>query len=124
MTNKERENRLEKIMSGLKCSREEAEEILEYDKETDKMTDSEIMAELTPEQRKAQKEATKCGTRKVTGTVKRERKPNEDKQSIITALADGVNGIAENLTITNKEREFTFSVGGVKYKVVLSAPRS
>jgi hypothetical protein len=61
---------------------------------------------------------------------KAERKPNEDKRFLVRVL---LNALASNddpgfgeefqSETVNPEREFLFTYNGIKYKVVLSAPR-
>ena len=53
----------------------------------------------------------------------RERKPNEDKQTLLHLLQCGLGDNVADLVVTNQEREFLFTYNGIKYKVVLSAPR-
>lgn len=55
----------------------------------------------------------------------RERKPNEDKRILLEQLVNAIGGssIHAQCEITNQEREFLFTFNGIKYKVVLSAPR-
>jgi hypothetical protein len=62
----------------------------------------------------------------------RERKPNDDRRFLIDALVwamttdieqAGDNVLATDMEIVNPEREFLFTYNGIKYKVVLSAPR-
>lgn len=54
----------------------------------------------------------------------RERKPNEDKQTLLHLLQCGLGDDVADLVVTNHEREFLFTYNGTKYKVVLSAPRN
>lgn len=60
----------------------------------------------------------------------RERKPNEDKQFLLRVLLKALEnhddeGFGEEFLseVINPEREFLFTYNGIKYKVVLSAPR-
>ena len=53
----------------------------------------------------------------------RERKPNEDKLALLNVLFSAVLPMCESYEVTNAEREFLFTYNGIKYKVVLSAPR-
>ena len=120
---------VEKLMKNLGISEEEALEVIKADKEVDRMSQKELNASLTPEQKKAIKSATKVGEKKPTvykfDTSKKTRKENPTKQDLLECLRSAVEGYGvENLEVINKEREFVFFVGGTKYKVVLSAPRS
>ena len=53
----------------------------------------------------------------------REHKPNEDKLALLNVLFSAVLPMCESYEVTNAEREFLFTYNGIKYKVVLSAPR-
>ncbi len=53
----------------------------------------------------------------------RERKPNEAKREIIQILDEALCDIADDVTVTNIERQIDFVLDGVRYRVVLSAPR-
>ena len=81
--------------------------------------------DLTPEQEKASQEARK-GARAVNPygkTVKRERKPNADKQEIIQTIDDALCDLVDNVTVSNKERQIDFEFNGVQYSVTLTAHR-
>lgn len=125
--NEKQRQQMETIMKNLHVSQEEAEEIMAFDKEVDRMTSlKQINSDLTEDQQKALKKM-KNGTGRAIATkpVKREKKANVAKKDIISNLTGAVMAQgATDLNITNDEREFTFMMNGVKYKVVLSAPRS
>lgn len=121
------ENRIKNLMTKLDCTREEAIEIIKDDEAIDH---GEKLFELTPEQKKAAKDATKVGTRK-SGKVKRERKKDEDKRTLINCVYDFLTDpsltgepLAEDAEIINPEREIIFHHNGRKFKIVLSAPRT
>lgn len=117
---------IERNMELLDISREEATQMLEDDRRIDK---GEKLFTLTPEQEKASKKARQAGRKKKTtvykfDTSKRKKPENKGKQAIITALTESVEKLgAENLDVTNNEREFFFELNGTKYKIVLSMPR-
>ena len=117
---------IERNMELLDISREEATQMLEDDRRIDK---GEKLFTLTPEQEKASKEARQADRKKKTtvykfDTSKRKKPENKGKQAIITALTESVEKLgAENLDVTNNEREFFFELNGTKYKIVLSMPR-
>ena len=117
---------IERNMKLLDISREEATQMLEDDKRIDK---GEKLFTLTPEQEKASKKARQADRKKKTtvykfDTSKRKKPENKEKQVIITTLTESVEKLgAENLDVTNNEREFFFELNGTKYKIVLSMPR-
>lgn len=115
------EERIAKMMKALGITREEAIQLMEDDKRIDK---GEKLFELDPELEKGAKKARQAD-RKVGGTVKRERKAKPEKANICSAMMDGVKDLgATDFNVANPEREFTFLLDSVKYKVVLSCPRS
>lgn len=114
---------LARIKAGLKCTDEEAAEILAYDKAVDH--GEATPHDLTPAQNKVAQSYAHTGTRKPTvyKFTQRERKPNEPKREIIQVLTDALAPLAEEITTINPERQLDFTLGGVRYRVVLSAPR-
>ena len=107
-------------------------------KDIDDGTDDELSSYDVIDVIKIEQKAKKNGTDKMyvasekkTPTVykfdtkKRTRKENPTKRELIEVLKGALEGFeVENLEVTNVERELVFTLGGVKYKVVLSAPRS
>lgn len=117
------ETQLSRIKAGLKCSDEEAAEILAYDKAVDH--GEQTPHDLTPAQNKIAQSYARTGTRKPTvyKLTPRERKPNEPKREIIQVLDEALTDIADDVTVTNPERQIDFVMDGIRYRVVLSAPR-
>lgn len=114
------EKRITELMKNLGCTREEAISVIEEDEAIDKMSSKEVNADLTPDQKKAMKAATKTGTRKTNGTVKRERKPDEEKEEIIAKIADFLAKIdGFDVEIIKKEREISLLVGENDYSITL-----
>lgn len=109
------------------CTEEEIADVLKCDKEIDRGAN---LFPLDPELEKGAKKARQADR---TDTPKpRERKPNDDRRFLIDALVwamttdieqAGDNVLATDVEIVNPEREFLFTYNGIKYKVVLSAPR-
>ena len=107
-------------------------------KDIDDGTDDELSSYDVIDVIKIEQKAKKNGTDKMyvesqkkTPTVykfdtkKRTRKENPANRELIEVLKGALEGFeVENLEVTNIERELVFTLGGVKYKVVLSAPRS
>ena len=110
-------------MNGLKCSEEEARNILAYDKAVEK--GEKTPHDLTPKQNKVAQGYTRTGTRKPTvyKFEKKDRKPNEPKRELIAVIAAALAQGANNLEVTNPERQIDFSYCGTRYRIVLSAPR-
>lgn len=112
-------------MKRLGMSDEEIAELLAFDKEVDRMKASEVDADLTADQKQAVKKARQADrTPTAYKFTKRERKANTDKRELMELFAESVGKVAEGVEVTNPEREMIFHFNGVKYKVVLSAPRS
>ena len=116
------EKQIQRIVSALHCSREEALDILATDKRIDR---GEKLFELDPEQKKASKEARQAPRTPTTYKFsQRERKAKPEKAQICAAMIEGLKGIeVADLTVVNEEREFTFTLNGTKYKVTLACPR-
>lgn len=122
----ETEKLIAKHMNLLKISREEAIQLIEDDKRIDK---GEKLFSLTPEQEKASKKARSAGRKPKTivykfDTTKRKKPENKNKSDLISVITSALTEHgAENLELINPEREFTFTMDGTKYKIVLSLPR-
>lgn len=125
-TEKEYEALIQKHMATLKCTREEAIDLIECDDEIDR-GNKELFA-LTDEQKKIVRSVTKADKNPtVKRTVKRERKVDEDKKHIFDILRivfEGyeLNGEIEELTCKN-EAEISFNYGGSDYTVKLTKHR-
>lgn len=109
-------------MRKLGMSDEEISQVLADDKRIDK---GEKLFELTAEQKQAEKKARQADRKPTVYKFdKKERKPNEQKRDLINLLTGALAEHCENVNVVNAEREFTFTYGNTKYKIVLSAPRS
>lgn len=123
------EKMIEKHMNLLHISREEAIELIKEDEKIDKMTStSEINSDMSAEQVKAAKTARQADRKKTVFNFdisKREKKANPDKRILIENLRASVQAVGgTDIEVTNLEREMVFKFNNVKYKIVLSAPRS
>ena len=122
----ETEKLIAKHMNLLKISRDEAIQLIEDDKRIDK---GEKLFSLTPEQEKASKKARSAGRKPKTtvykfDTTKRKKPENKNKSDLISVITGALTEHgAENLELINPEREFTFTMDGTKYKIVLRLPR-
>lgn len=120
------EKEIQKAMKTLDLTREEAIEMLQEDEAIDHGANPHP---LTAEQEKASKAARIVSTGPRTAPVKRERKPNEDKRFIIDKLVECILCDIDNaqgnivVDITNHERQIDFEFHGIRYRIVLSAPR-
>ena len=132
---KQNENEIiENLMRRLKCTEEEARDIMAYDAAVDKATTKAELAALpydwTEEQKAVVKKMKNIGEKTVKGKKPvivgaRPRKENPTKQSLIECLraaleAQGV----DNLEVTNKERLIEFHLDGQKYTLTLTANRA
>lgn len=126
-TEKEYEELIQKHMATLKCSREEAIDLIECDDEIDR-GNTDLFA-LTKEQKKLVRSITKAD-RKPTEkrNTTRERKVDEDKKHVFDWLripleGFALNGEIENLTCKN-EAEISFTYNGSDYTVKLTKHRA
>lgn len=122
------EKLIKKHMETLGISREEAIQLIADDEEIDHMTKtSDIDGDLTEEQRKSAKKARQADRKPTVykfDTSKRPRKENTGKRALIDTIKEALEKFGcEELEVTNVEREIVFHSDGVKYKIVLSAPR-
>lgn len=123
-----KEDAISRIMAGLKCDRQEAEQVYEYDQAVNH--DERTEYDLPPEKLKIAQKMAHTGTRKrpmVPKLTKRERKPNATKGGIIAELAQFLtenSGFSvESVEITNKERQIAFTIGGDKFELTLVQKR-
>ena len=118
----------EKHMKTLGLSREDAIQLVLDDKAIDKGEKMDF--DLTPEKKKVSKKYTGTGTKKRTvykfDTTK-SKKENPVKQTIIAEIEqfllknDAI--CAENVEITNKERQIAFKKDGNDYELTLVQKR-
>ena len=107
----------------LGLSEAEAKQVLEDDKKIDR--GEKMPFDLSKEVEKATRQYRQADRAKpfVPNLKPRERKPNEAKREIIQVLDEALTDIADDVTVTNIERQIDFVLDGVRYRVVLSAPR-
>ena len=121
---------LENLMN-LGMTEAEAREVLEADRKIDK--GEKMPFDLSKEQEKETRSMRQADRKPFVPKLdKRERKPNEDKRFLIAAIEwmlttdveqDGDNVCADDVVITNPERQVDFTFHGTRYRIVLSAPR-
>lgn len=119
------ESQIQKHMNILNCTREEAIEVIKYDELVDKGKDP---MPLTKEQEKVSKEMRRVDSgkpRKSSGIpAKRAKKIDANRTDLVNAILESLESIATDITTVHAEREYTCLVGGKKYKIAISAPRS
>lgn len=103
-------------------------EILEWDLSPDEHKKAMKYANSTEKAKKTDKKSEKSGTTAYNfDTSTKKRKENPTKANIIallaTFLAKSEEISAENVEITNKERQIAFAVGGNKYELTLVQKR-
>ena len=116
-------DRVAELMAQLKCTKEEAFEIIECDKAIDR--GERVYFDLSPEVEKQAKKYANTGTRQTNGAkTERKRKENPTKATVIAELAQFLaeNGY-EMVEITNKERQIAFKVGENAYELTLVQKR-
>ena len=122
------EKQIENIMVNLKCTREEAEDVMKWDKVIDQ--GGRTPYDLDPEAEKMAKKMANVRERKkptVYDFKQRERKANPTKGGIISELhkflVEMSEFATENVEITNKERQIAFSIGSDKFELTLVQKR-
>ena len=112
---------IEKLMATLKCSREEAEDIVKSDLDIDRGQRTSF--DLDPEAEKEAKKMANVGTKKASKTA-RKPKENPEKRALIGEL---VNFLADYGCVlvhcTNPERQIAFQIGENDYELTLVAKR-
>ena len=115
---------VDKIMKALKCSRMEAEDIYEADRDIDRGERMEF--DLDPEAEKQAKKLANVGAKKTTKSAKSapKRKENPEKRALIGELANFlVDYGAVCVNCTNSERQIAFQIGENDYELTLVAKR-
>lgn len=120
------EKRIAELMKSLKCSRDEAIDIIQEDEAIDK--GERVYFDLSPEEEKKAKKYANADTHKRNPNAKpRERKPNELKEEIVAKIAqfltENADFAPENVEITNKNRMIAFAVGEKRFELTLVEKR-
>ena len=111
------------LMKNLHCSEEAARDVMITDRAIDQGADP---FPINQEQKEVEKKMRQADRKKETAPRQRERKADADKKYLIEAIEEMLSCSdvqAEDVTITNSERQIDFTFRGKKYRVVLSAPR-
>lgn len=114
---------LQRIMKNLKCTEEEAKEILRADKAIDR--GERMTFDLDPAKEKEAKKMANTGTRKITNApTERKRKENPTKATIIAEITQFLNEKGYNsVVILNKERQIALKVGENDFEITLTQKR-
>lgn len=117
---------IKSTMKALDLTREEAIEMWMDDHDIDQGKAKDF--DLDPEKQKIVKEMTKAGGKaRAKETKPRERKPNDEKRTIIQDLNDFLVNNCQNyinsVEIANIEREITFKIGENDYSLTLTLHR-
>lgn len=119
---------LKELANSLGITIEEAQALVEDDKEVDRMNSiSEIDGDLTEDQKKECKAARKSDRKPTnykldsTKSKKKEKPTNKMLIDEFKALVEGLG--ADGIEVLNDQREFTFNLDNTKFKIVLSNPR-
>lgn len=102
----------------------EARQVLEDDKLIDK--GEKMPFDLSKNQEKETRQYRQADRKKpfVPDLKTRERKPNEAKRELIDKISKTLLDLdAVEIIISNPERQIDFAYNGVRYRIVLSAPR-
>lgn len=117
-------DRVAELMAQLKCTKEEALEIIECDKAIDR--GERVYFDLSPEAEKEAKKFANTGTRQINGQkTERKRKENPTKEGIIQLLATFLqeNGNFSAVNITNASRMIAFSCENDDFELTLVQKR-
>ena len=127
-TRETHEEHVLRIMNGLQCTREEAEDVIKWDKVIDQ--GGRTPYDLDPKTEKMAKKMANVKERKKPINYdfsKRERKANPTKSGIIAEIAQFLTEksqfATENVEITNKERMISFSVADNNFEITLIQKR-
>ena len=123
MTQKEFEKRVARLMKLGRYTLEECKQLVLDDEKVDK--GEPLPWDLTKEQKANQKKALSTGTRTQKEPVKRTKKDNPTKKSIIDEIVAmlGENDQYSEIVVVNGERQIAFSVGESKFELTLVQKR-
>lgn len=114
------DNEIEKNMRILEISKDEA--IQMYLEDEGYLT-NEIVEELTKKAKENGTAKVKAKSAKARKAVKRERKPDEEKEKIIEILQNALKNAGITAEITNKSKIIEFSIENNHYKLDLIKKR-
>lgn len=123
MTQKEFEKRVARLMKLGRYSLEECKQLVLDDEKVDK--GEPLPWDLTKEQKANQKKAMSTGTRTQKEPVKRTKKDNPTKKTIIEEIVAMLNenGSYSEINVINDERQVAFTIGDSKFELTLVQKR-
>lgn len=119
MTQREKQEKLAKLMKTLNISKKEAEEIIQEDEEIDRGAK---LHEL-PEELKAGAKKARQADRKSPAKVSRERKVDEEKKFLLELLQVPLQDAGATALEMKTETEISFTYGGNHYTLKLTKHR-
>lgn len=116
----------EHIMKTLGLTSQEADELMLADKAIDHIKSvKELDDDLSADQKKTVKQMRQADRAPTAYKfTTRERKPNELKEQIVADLAEFLANCAENVEITNKNRQIAFTMSGKNFELTLVEKRA
>lgn len=119
-------DRREDALKRLGLSDEEIRQVIADDKAIDQGKSMDW--DLSEEEHKQAMKMANAGTRKKPtaynfDTTNRKRKENPTKANVVKAIAEMLEGIGENVNITNPERMVSFTIGEDSFEVTLIQKR-
>ncbi len=111
---------VDKLMKNLGCTREEALEIIAFDKAVDRGADP---YKLTLEQQKVAKKMCATGTKAKSEKIVKNHKKDDEKAQLIADLAQFLTEKVDFLEISNAERQIFFKIGDNFYDLTLIKKR-
>ena len=114
-------NKQIEAMKKQKFTDEEIADMLACDKLIDQ--GKKMPWDLSDEEHKKAIKQANAGEKKETAKKPRKVKENPGKQMIISEISQVLEKISDSVEILNPEREISFQVDGINYKLTLSVPR-
>lgn len=108
-------------LRAIGLSDNEIANVASSDKAIDK---GEKLFNLTPELEVGAKKARQAERKPNAKPITRQRKQDVDKRVLLQVIGETLCDMADNVEVTNPEREIIVMYNGRKFKVVLSAPRT
>lgn len=123
---KENEDRIALFMKNLDITREEAIDLLEYDRQID--DGAENLGKLSKEKEKASRQIRRIPRKPkiyTFDTSKRKKEEDPDKRYLLNLIFGALtHENIKDLAVTIEERQIEFNFNDRKFRIALSAPRT